>query len=127
MADLAEFKSWLERDFSRKDVVKILEDVDDRPRKRELKIHLYTAANCYSIKAVEPKPYPGPATSYLGCICVSRIALPGEEHNRGSDLPDGALSEDNYNRILAAIVLHELQTIHRKPIGISKQDIGEKT
>jgi hypothetical protein len=49
-----------------------------------------------------------PDRGYLGCIASSRRWRAGEDWHRGSDLPDGPLTEETWRSILAAIVSYEL-------------------
>ena len=105
-----DFKQWLKRDFSPKDVV----EEDTMQSSNEYRIFLYTHTNRYFI--VARKRDDG---GYLGCTAISRKARPGEQNFRGNDLPDGKLTEQTWHQILAGIVRYELQTIQR-PTEIGK-------
>ena len=65
-------------------------------------IAIYTSDYKYRIVAKK---------NYLGCTATTRRARPGEDWNRGSDLPDGDFSRDTLINILGAIVLYELKEI----------------
>ena len=109
MADIKfsihDFKQWLERDFSPKDVV----EEDTSQSSSEYRVFVYTQTNRYCIVA---KQYDD--GGYLGCTATSRKARPGEQQFRGNDLPDGKLTEQTWYRILVGIVRYELQTICRQ-------------
>lgn len=65
-------------------------------------IQLYSNDNVYRIKATN---------SYLGCTALKRKPRPGEEWNRGNDLPDGPFSKETFRAILGAIVCYELKEV----------------
>ena len=67
---------------------------------------VFTDRNVYSISASE---------KYLGCIVSARKARTGETWTRGSDLPDGAFSEETWRKIVLAIVQYELVELEGKP------------
>ena len=77
--------------------IKVIDNQPDRTS-----ILLYTGDYCYQIIAKE---------TYLGCGVTARRARPGEDWNRGSDLPDGKFSWETYNRIMSGIVGYELKEI----------------
>ncbi len=117
MATIKDFRTWLERDFSPKDVV-----LDDTAQSsNEYRVHLFTKTNCYTIVA---KFYDNERRSYLGCIAVSRKPRAGEDWNRGNDLPDGKLTEKTWRRILAGIVRYELQSIHRQTTAVKTAKVA---
>ena len=66
-------------------------------------VRLYTDGHDYCIRATEG--------GYLGCIVSCRKPRPGEDWTRGSDLADGKLDYETWNRILRDIVAYELKTI----------------
>jgi hypothetical protein len=68
---------------------------------------VYTAKRCYSIYVREPLPLIPNSRMSMGGIMDSRAPEPGESWTRGRDLPDGALSEETWAAILAAIVMWE--------------------
>ena len=47
-------------------------------------------------------------TGYLGCTGQCRKPRAGEDWTRGSDLPDGSYSKETWDKIISAIVAHEL-------------------
>ncbi len=65
-------------------------------------VTLYTDGHSYHITATE---------AYLGCVASCRKPRPGENWTRGSDLADGRLNAETWNRILRDIIAHELKTI----------------
>ena len=75
-------------------------------------IHLFTADHVYGITAT---------STYLGCTVASRAPRPGEEHTRGSDLPDGDFCWEVFQRIMGAIVCCELEEI----VEFIPQSVGE--
>ncbi|KKL14963.1 hypothetical protein LCGC14_2510350 [marine sediment metagenome] len=72
--------------------------------------YIYTNEHQYSISANVKEG----GRSYLGCISNNRKPRAGEDWTRGSDLIDGDLSLETWNRILGDIVSYELVKIHRK-------------
>ncbi len=117
MANIQNFKDWLKRDFSSKDVV----HENDSQSSDEYRVYLYTKTNRYSIVARRVKNGKERIDDgYLGCIASSRKPRAGENWTRGNDLPDGALTEATWQRILAGIVRYELQRIHRKDLDTMK-------
>ncbi|MEE8114809.1 MAG: hypothetical protein V3T23_10710, partial [Nitrososphaerales archaeon] len=52
--------------------------------------------------------------TYLGCTASSRKPRAGEDWTRGSDLADGDLSLETWNKILGDIVAYELVRVHIK-------------
>ena len=68
---------------------------------------LATGRNTYTISARLSASDDG----YLGCIATSRKARAGENWLRGSDLPDGPLARETWDRILAAILRYEIVPI----------------
>lgn len=114
MANIQDFKKWLERDFSPKDVVHVITDQahgGSGKSEHTFRIFLYTATNRFSITAISRDPS---QKDYLGCIAQSRKARTGEDWLRGNDLPDGDLSENTWQQILIGILRYELQTICRE-------------
>jgi hypothetical protein len=84
----------------------ILWNLDEPERFRCL---LYTNDHQYSITGYEgteknPK-------GYLGCTASTRKPRPGEDWNRGNDLPDGKYSKETFDKIIRGIVAYELKTI----------------
>lgn len=64
---------------------------------------LYTDGHIYYVRAHE--------NGYLGCVVSARKPRPGEDWTRGSDLADGKLDAETWNRILRDIVAYELKSI----------------
>jgi len=81
-------------------------EVEGSPEKTEIRIKFifYTNDHQYTISAVER--FPG--KSYLGCVSNCRKSKAGEDWTRGSDLPDGLLNNETWNRIKNAIIRNEL-------------------
>ena len=73
----------------------------------------YTEDNKYSIIAIEREKDEG----YLGCGVTCRKPRPGEDYNRGNDLPDGPFTYETWNTIIYAIVNYELVKLsdYKKP------------
>lgn len=69
-----------------------------------VKFFFYTDDNRYSIVARDSIDNDG----YLGCQVTSRKMRPGEDWNRGNDLPDGPFTEETWKNILTGIVKYEL-------------------
>ena len=120
---LEDVKAWYERDLSRyapwSESVEVLDDTGRTPvpSERALRFRFYTDTNCYAISAVERH---GERPGYLGCIASCRKPRAGEDWTRGSDLPDGPLTEDTWRRIVANVVSYELVRVHRReePKGV---------
>lgn len=110
MMTIQNFKSWLSKTFPHGDVVHAvpLTILDKEDKIEPYRVFLYTATNRYSIVA-KPREDGG----YLGCTASSRKSRAGEDWFRGNDLPDGPLTEETWQEILAGIVRYELQTICR--------------
>lgn len=72
---------------------------------------LYTDHHKYAISATE---------KYLGCTSSNRKQRAGENWNRGSDLADGAFSEETWRKILHDIVGYELVKAHKTEHGKRK-------
>lgn len=107
---------------------------------RTMRVWIFTDKNCYSLTAREPSmrgialvrnakagevieiassaqllheegAFKRMDNGYLGCISTSRKWRAGEDWHRGSDLPDGPLTEETWHRIIARIVSYELVDI----------------
>lgn len=89
--------------------------VDEREENKELYISLYTDRHEYKILA-HPRTK---SNSYLGCVVYNRAPEPGEEHKRGSDLADGRLTRETWEKIKSDIISTELLPI------LSKVDLPE--
>ena len=103
--------AWLEQ-FSRFSPKKI--NVTENSENR-FAIKLYTGRNVYSISATD---------RYLGCTAGNRKSRPGENWNRGSDLPDGNFLEKTFFSILGAILFYEAEDVI-KPIQRISDEIME--
>jgi hypothetical protein len=68
---------------------------------------VYTVARVYRIYVREPLPLIPDSRMSMGCIMDARAPEPGEAWTRGRDLPDGALTNELWAEILAAIVMWE--------------------
>lgn len=88
------------------------EESNDEKTKRRYKI--YTRDNRYSIIAVVDKDEPN-SKGYLGCTVTTRKPRPGEEHNRGRDLPDGKFVYDTWSKIVKSILRHEILKLDIQP------------
>ncbi len=100
MTTIKDFKKWVRKDlYPVKASIVIEQESSD-----VVHLYLYTATNRYSIVAKQIE-------EYLGCTASSRKSRPGEDWNRGNDLPDGKLSKKTWHRILYSIVRYEMQQI----------------
>jgi hypothetical protein len=78
---------------------------------KHLKVTLFTNDRSYHITArIEDKKHVG-GKSYLGCVMSNRKAFAGEDHTRGSDLPDGDLSEKTFDSIMFSILSNEFKLL----------------
>ncbi len=80
-------------------------------------VTLYTDGHSYHITATE---------DYLGCGVSCRKPRPGEDWTRGSDLADGKLNEETWNRILRDIIAYELKTISDYILNPPKNEVVEE-
>jgi len=128
MATIEEFKAWVARDLNYKttDICDSVEVVEQSGQgsiggvaHEELAIRIYTANNWYHLRVSQHTNEDGDISGYLGCEASSRIPRAGEDHHRGNDLPDGMLTEETWQRILAAIVSYEMVKVHHRPLGAS--------
>lgn len=149
MATLEDFRAWYERDvavYAPWD--RCVQLVGTATKPSELEIRIFTDKNRYSISVREPamRKYPVNEDAaklaqfdpnertvermdngYLGCISQSRKWRAGEDWHRGSDLPDGDLSEKTWYAILGRIVSYELVDIVRPPkhgYGVRDDGVG---
>ena len=124
MATIRDLRTWMVRDLLRPNIqihnprgtqVAITGPVDNGigvvPIEADepgiFRASFFTATNQYRIYAVE-RPH---GKSYMGCTSLSRRARPGEDWQRGNDLPDGPLTEETWQAILAGVVRYEAQRI----------------
>ena len=77
---------------------------------------LATTGHGYSISFAEGR--------YLGCTAGSRIARPGENWLRGSDLPDGPFSKDTFDEIIRAIVGYELVKLDPPIVSVGVGEVS---
>jgi len=58
--------------------------------------------------------------TYLGATATSRITRPGEDWNRGNDLPDGKFNRKTFDNIIRAVVGYELVALEPElqPVAI---------
>lgn len=144
---LTNFKAWVKRDLGRfGDTRHRIETAgtsgacDDSGGHEEVRIQIYTDRNVYTIRAVErwhisygaasaKSEHPQPPANkvyekgYLGCVVQSRKPRAGENWRRGNDLPDGALDQATWLRILAGIVSYEMVQVHCNAVGDAWADI----
>ena len=66
--------------------------------------NFFTGEHRYRILAIDRKTSDG----YLGCQATVRKRRPGEDWDRGNDLPDGPFNIDTWRDILRAIVRYEV-------------------
>jgi hypothetical protein len=119
MNTIEDLKTWVKEDLgTRGDVenyVHITEDEGeghgDGKYEHRFKFKLYSFENVYAIVAIE-----SPDKGYLGCQSSRRKARAGESWTRGSDLPDGPLNRETWDKILKAIVIYELEEL--SPVGL---------
>lgn len=105
MATLKDLRGWMVRDLLRPNIQ--IKTVESSSSEKHFRASFFTATNEYCIHGLERED----GQSYLGCVSQCRRARPGEDWNRGNDLPDGELSEDTWHAILAAVVQYEVQQI----------------
>jgi hypothetical protein len=113
---LDEVENWLRSRlcYGKRDKV-LIDRLDGRVRAR-----LWTTTNVYSISAIATRKREIPGSkvlenyTYLGCVAGKRAPRPGEEHTRGSDLPDGDLSDALLDEIMNAIVRYEALEIPKR-------------
>ena len=86
----------------------------------DIKIRVFSKDHAYHIHG---QIQPDRDKTYLGCVMSNRAPEAGESHTRGSDLPDGQLTWETWNRILIGIVAYELVPI-RKSIGRYQEAVG---
>lgn len=55
-----------------------------------------------------------PRSNYMGCTCQSRKRRAGETWLRGSDLPDGRITQETWDRIIKAILRYELVEVQHR-------------
>ncbi len=79
----------------------------DRSKDRVF-LRFYTSDNKYHISALRDT---GNGESYLGCILVGRKPRPGENWDRGSDLPDGLYNKKTWNAIVNRIIAIEMKNL----------------
>src|SRR3990167_1728326 len=100
MATISDLKRWIERDISHhaspKNNIHVTADQGSGPIEQNepvcemaFRFHIYTDLHDYSILAKQ-----NDGIGYLGCITKCRKTRAGEDWHRGSDLPDGPLSEE---------------------------------
>lgn len=105
---IADVKKWLRSigKYSDKKAIAANTQIEiTKNTKTKLAIRLYTERHSYSIVAEKKTKA---ERGYLGCVVSKRKPRAGEKHTRGSDLADGALTLETWNRILGDIVSYEL-------------------
>lgn len=105
MTNIELFKQWVAGAFQSDSLVQVTGE-SGSPDEQEYNISIFTFTNEYRIVAKERAD-----GGYLGCIAKCRYPRAGENWCRGNDLPDGKLTEETWQEILAGIVRYELQTI----------------
>ena len=85
--------------------------VKEEEENKELRLSLFTDRHEYKISA-HPRTK---SVSYLGCIVYNRAPEPGEEHLRSSDLADGRLTRETWEKIKSDIISTELLPIFNTP------------
>jgi len=112
-----DFDKWLEDlIFPREvdDFIEVLydggqsESEDDFEMKK--RISFYTDNNKYTIIAIER----GIGDGYLGCDVSARKARPGEDWERGNDLPSGPFNTKTLEQIKNGIIAYELEQLSVK-------------
>ncbi len=113
MATLKDFDNWLSGlvRFGRADDHIEGFDGPSSPGEAKRTIRIYTDTNFYNISAIERDGKDG----YLGCVASGRKPRAGEDWHRGSDLADGPLTEETWQRILGDIISYEMVKVH-KPV-----------
>lgn len=49
--------------------------------------------------------------TYLGMTASSRVSRPGENWQRGNDLPDGDFSKKTFDQMMGAVLMYELREV----------------
>lgn len=105
MATIKDLRNWMVNDLLRPNIQ--IRTAPQSSTEKHFQVTIFTACNSYNIHGIERKE----GRSYLGCIAKSTRSRPGEDWLRGNDLPDGSLSRETWQSILAGIVRYELQAI----------------
>ena len=112
-----DFDKWLEDlIFPREvdDFIEVLYDggqgEDDGYFEMKKRILFYTDNNKYTITAIER----GIGDGYLGCGVSARKSRPGEDWERGNDLPDGPFTSETLEQIKNGIIAYELEQLSVK-------------
>lgn len=107
--------------------IKTTQPTSDHPNR--LIFQFFTAKNSYRISATLPATQDYGRThtdnGYMGCTSSSRTPRAGENWRRGSDLADGPLALETWNRILGDIVSHELVQLARKEPMVVEPDTSD--
>lgn len=77
---------------------------EEKEGTKELSLSLFTDQHEYKVSA-HPRTK---SHSYLGCIVYNRAPQPGEYHIRSSDLADGRLTRETWEKIKSDIISTEL-------------------
>lgn len=72
-------------------------------------VNFFTEDHQYSIYGYESSTRS--PKGYLGCGAVTRKPRPGEDWNRGNDLPDGKYCKETFNMIVRAILAYEIKNL----------------
>jgi len=125
-----DFDKWLEdlvfpRDVD--DFIEVLYDggqgEGDGSFEMKKQISFYTDNNIYCIIAIcreeEDK-------SYLGCTVSARKSRPGEDWQRGNDLPDGPFNNKTLEQIKNGIIAYELEPLSvKRPQDPIEEDMSK--
>lgn len=85
------------------------------------KILFYTDNNKYCITAIERED-----KGYLGCTVSVRKSRPGEDWQRGNDLPDGPFNNETLEQIKNGIIAYELEQLSvKKPQDPIEEDMSK--
>ncbi len=89
--------------------------------KKFMEIEFFTSKNHYVITAVETEEG---RPLYLDGELITRAPYPGERHVRYADVDDGALTPENWARMLGQIIHYEMLPIneHRDPRVVEEKD-----
>lgn len=101
-----DFAKWLRNIAKYNNTEKTMLMFKDRTKNRVF-IVFYTAENRYHISAVKKDN----GDSYMGCILIGRKPRPGEDWDRGSDLPDGKYTKKTWDMIVNRIIAMEMKNL----------------
>ena len=121
-----DFDRWLEDLVFPRDVDDFIEVLYDGGQgggnenfEMKKRILFYTDNHEYTITAIAR----GEDQGYIGCGVSARKARPGEDWQRGNDLPDGPFNSETLEQIKNGIIAYELEQLSVKRPQDSLEDI----